>query len=275
MRRRWAQFVHNWFNALGALVIAAMVVVAVAAPLLMPYEADDIQPEDALQGPTQRHLLGTDHFGRDLLSRMILGARISLGVGIVATTLSMIAGSALGLIAGFYGRMLDEVLMRLMDILLAFPFIVLAVVLMAVVGPSLINVILIIALVRVPQFARLARGQVLLVRQLEYVEASLAIGAATSRILRKHVLPNILTPLVVLASLSMATAINTEAALSFLGVGVPPPTPSWGSLVSEGRRYLLDAPWISTMPGLAISVTVLGFNLLGDGLRDALDPRAT
>ncbi|OFV81421.1 MAG: hypothetical protein A2W26_07025 [Acidobacteria bacterium RBG_16_64_8] len=273
MLRAWKRFARNRFNVLGGLVILVMLTVAAAAPALMPYDANDIQPEDALQAPTIRHLFGTDHFGRDLLSRVMLGARISFGVGILATLLSMATGSTLGLVAGYYGRAVDEILMRLMDILLAFPFIVLAVALMAVVGASLANVILVIALVRVPQFARLARGQVLLVKQLEFVEASRATGATTRRIIQKHVLPNILTPLVVLASLSMATAINAEAALSFLGVGIPPPTPTWGGLVAEGRRYLLAAPWISTIPGLAISLTVLGFNLLGDGLRDALDPR--
>jgi peptide/nickel transport system permease protein len=270
---RWTRALFGQPTSLLGLVLLVFVVTAaLAAPLLTPYAQEAVDVEARLQPRLPATGWGPTRFGRDILTRVLYGARVSLVVGLLATALATAAGAALGAVAAFYGGAADEFLMRLMDVLLAFPYIVLAIAVAAVLGPSLPNLILAIAVIRVPQFARVTRGAVLSVKQMAYVEAARAAGASPARVLWRHVLPNCLNPVVVLATLSAGTAINAEAALSFLGLGIQPPASSWGTMLADGRRFLLDAPWIATFPGLAISLTVLGCNLVGDALRDALDP---
>jgi peptide/nickel transport system permease protein len=255
------------------LIILSMIGAAVVAPMAAPYPPSEVHIRDKVFPPSGAYWFGTDQFGRDILSRLLYGARISLFLSVAGVLLATAIGTFIGATAGFGRRWLDEVVMRVMDILLAFPYIVLAIALIAVVGPSIRNIVLVVAFTRIPQFARVARGAVLVLKNAEYVVAARTVGVSEGRVLVRHVLPNIVSPIVVLASLSMSTAILTESSMSFLGLGVQPPTPSWGTMIGDGRNYIDDGFWISTVPGLAISLTILGFNLLGDGLRDALDPR--
>jgi peptide/nickel transport system permease protein len=257
---------------LGGILV--FTVVAVIGPFLTStsYLAMDLPHRTA--PPTLDHLLGTDQFGRDLLARVINGSRVALLVGVVSTLIGTATGVAIGALSGFVGGWVDEVTMRLLDIVLAFPQIVLAIALAAVLGPSLSNVILIVGILQVPRFARVVRGSVLSIKSSEYVVAARIIGLSELRILVQHVVPNTLGPVLVLASLAIPESITAEAALSFLGLGVQPPQPSWGNLLADGRQYLLQAPWLATFAGLAITIVVLAFNFVGDGLRDALDPRA-
>jgi peptide/nickel transport system permease protein len=250
-----------------------LTIMAVFAPWFAPY--DPIQQNyDALsQAPSKLHLFGTDNLGRDVLSRTIYGARVSLSAGVIAVGLATLAGLVFGMIAGFFGGVLDEIIMRVVDAMLAFPFLVLAITLAAVLGPNLQNAMLAIAVVSAPVFARLARGQVLSERERDYVQAAHALGSSDWRIVTHHLLPNIAGPIIIQASLSVAGAILAESSLSFLGLGVQPPTPSWGEMLNTARGYLRDAPWTATAPGSLIFISVLAFNLLGDGLRDALDPK--
>jgi len=274
--RRWktVQIIfRNPTSVAGLLIILLMIVAAAAAPLIAPYPPSEVHIRDKVSPPGDTYWFGTDQFGRDILSRLLYGTRISLFLSIGGVLLATAIGTIIGAIAGFGRRWVDEVLMRVMDILMAFPYIVLAIALIAIVGPSLRNIVLVVAFTRIPQFARVVRGSVLVLRDAEYVVAARTVGVSEGQILMRHVLPNTLSPIVVLASLSMATAILTEASMSFLGLGVQPPTASWGTMIGDGRNYIDDGFWISTVPGLAISLTILGFNLLGDGLRDALDPR--
>ncbi len=257
----------------GLLVIATLVVAAVLAPALAPYDPTEQRLERMLQPPGGQHLLGTDDLGRDILSRVLYGARVSLLVGVLAVGISLLAGVSLGLVAGYRGGWVDDVTMRVMDGLLAFPALVLALAITAALGPSLRNAMIAIGIVGIPGFARLVRGQVLSLRAQEYVEAARAAGLADGRIVVRHILPGTLAPIIVHASLRVAFAVLAEAGLSFLGLGTQPPTPSWGSMLNTGREYLEMAPWLSVAPGAAIFVTTLSFNFLGDGLRDALDPR--
>jgi peptide/nickel transport system permease protein len=257
----------------GLGIILIMIILAVLAPYIAPYGYETMNLPDRLQPPNTKHLLGTDNFGRDILSRMLYGARVSLIVGLGGVAIATSIGVLLGSMAGFYGKWIDEIIMRIMDSMLAFPYIILAVALMAMVGPSLRNVILVIGITRTPRFARVTRGSVLALKEMDFVTAARALGQREWRILARHILPNCLTPIVVMASLSVATAILTESALSFLGLGIQPPQASWGIMIADGRRFMLDAPWIATFPGIAISLTILGYNLFGDGLRDALDPK--
>jgi peptide/nickel transport system permease protein len=257
----------------GLLVILVLVVAAICAPFLAPYNPDAVTLDNRLEAPSANHLLGTDELGRDILSRLLFGARVSLWVGIVTVALAGLIGVAGGLVAGYMGGYWDAVIMRLVDVFLAFPVIVLAIAIVAVRGPGLNNVLIALALVYWTTYARVARSVVLIVREEEYTWAARALGASAPRIMVRHLLPNALAPLVVLASLGMGNAIVAEAALSFLGLGIQPPTASWGSMLNVGMGFLRDASFLSISPGLAIFVTVLGFNLLGDGLRDALDPR--
>jgi peptide/nickel transport system permease protein len=231
--------------------------------------------ESQFMPPSRAHPFGTDDFGRDILSRIIYGARISLRVGIVAVGLSVVAGSLIGLLAGYYGGWVDLVSNWIVDVMLAFPGLLLALAMIAILGPSLTNVMIAVGIGSIPAYARLMRGQIMSLNRKEYVESARAIGASNGRILFRHLLPNALSPLIVLASLGVADAILAAAALSFIGLGAQPPTPEWGVMLNAGRTFLRDEWWIATFPGLAIAITVLGFNLLGDGLRDALDPRAT
>ncbi|MGH2374094.1 MAG: ABC transporter permease [bacterium] len=263
----------------GLSVITVVVLLAVGAPLATPHSpaalniANRLVPPAWSPGGSTRHLLGTDHLGRDVLSRLAYGARISLLVGLSAVAISGLVGISLGLIAGYYRGWLDDVIMRLADFELAFPFILLAIAILAVLGPGLEKVILVLGLTGWAQYCRLTRAQVLGLRETEFVEAARTIGASTSRILLRHVLPNALAPVIVIASFSVASVIIAEASLSFLGLGIPPAVPSWGGMLSEGRAYIERAWWLVTFPGLALMLTVLSINILGDALRDALDPR--
>jgi peptide/nickel transport system permease protein len=258
---------------LGALVLVAAVLAGLCAPLISPYDPLKQDLGNLLLPPAPGHWLGTDNVGRDVLARVIWGTRVSLVAGFVSVALAVAAGSLLGLAAGFWGGRLDGSLMRLMDAVLSFPALVLALALGAVLGAGLVGVLIALAVVYTPTFARLTRGQVLAIRGREYVDAARVLGAPDWRILRRHILPNAATPIVVQASLSVAFAILAEASLSFLGLGVQPPEPSWGSMINAGRGYLQQAPWIVFGPGLALFVTVLGLNFVGDAVRDALDPR--
>jgi peptide/nickel transport system permease protein len=257
---------------IGAVLVGCVVLVALGAPVLAAHDPA-AQIATPLLRPGAGFPGGTDHLGRDELSRIIYGARVSLYVGVLSVAVALALGGTSGIFAGFYGGWIDNVAMRVMDILFALPALVLAIAITAVLGPSLTNVMLAIGIVYAPTFARIARGPTLAVVRLPYVEAARAIGASTPAIMLRHIVPNVSPPLLVQTTVSLSTAILTEAALSFLGLGTQPPTPSWGLMLSDARQYMLIDPWVAVLPGLAIAVTVLGFNLLGDGLRDVLDPR--
>ena len=257
----------------GTLVTLVAVTVAITAPILAPHNPLKQNLNNTLARPDRVHLLGTDNVGRDVLSRVIWGARISLLAGVVSVAIAALAGSSIGLFAGYRGGRADGVAMRLMDAILSFPPLVLALALGAVLGADLTGVLIALGVVYTPIFARLMRGQVLTIRSREYIEAARALGASSPSIAWRHVLPNAATPIVVQASLSVAFAILAEAALSFLGLGVQPPEASWGSMINAGRGYLRQAPWVVFGPGAALFVTVLGLNFLGDAVRDALDPK--
>ena len=260
----------------GLVVVALLIVAAATAPVIAGHDPIAIALENQLAPPTFEHVLGTDYHGRDIWARIVYGARISLAAGIISQTIAVLLGVTFGLIAGFYGRWIDDVVMRLADITLAFPTLLLLIAMVAALEPSLIVVFVVIGLVGWAGMARLVRGQVLVVRHLEFVHAARALGARDRRVIARHVLPSVVAPVVVAATLGMAGAIMAEASLSFLGLGVQAPTPSWGGMIADARDLgqLRTAAWTSIFPGLAIGATVLGFNLLGDALRDALDPRA-
>ncbi len=261
-----------WF---GISVVVLLVLLAILAPLVAHQDPLRIDLVHQLQGPSWQHWLGTDIQGRDVWARLVYGARISLSAGIVSQTIALTLGLTMGLTAGYYGHWVDEVVMRLADVTLAFPTLLLLIAMAAALQPSIGVVFVTIGIVGWAGMARLVRGQVLVVRQLEYVQASRALGSRDVRVVLRHVLPNVVAPVLIAATLGIAAAIMAEASLSFLGLGVQPPTPSWGSMIADGRdlNQLRNAPWTSVAPGLAIGAAVLGFNLLGDALRDALDPR--
>ena len=267
------QLLRNFAFTSGLLLTVALVIVALAAPLLSPYDPNVQDTSRRLEPPSPRHPLGLDDLGRDVLSRIVWGARVSLRVGFSVVLLASLIGITLGAISGYFGGILDTLIMRLTDILLAFPGILLAIALVAVLGPSLNNVILALSTIGWVAYARLVRGQVLKVREMEYVVAAKALGARSPRVIVRHVLPNVMNPVIVMATLGLAGAILSEAALSFLGLGVQPPTPSWGSMLTAGRRYLGLANHLAIFPGAAIMLAVMGLNFLGDGLIDALDPK--
>ena len=260
---------------LGVAVVVLMVLAALLAPWIARHDPTAIDLAGQLRPPSAEHWLGTDVQGRDVWARLVYGARISLAVGIISQGIALVLGVTLGLVAGFYGRWVDDIVMRLADVTLAFPTLLLLIAMVAALEPSIGVVFATIGVVGWAGMARLVRGQVLVVRQLEYVQAVRALGARDRRILAAHVLPNVVAPVVIAATLGIAGAIMAEAALSFLGLGVQPPTPSWGAMIADARDLLQlrTAPWTSVFPGLAIGAAVLGFNLLGDALRDALDPR--
>jgi peptide/nickel transport system permease protein len=257
----------------GGLIVAALLVAAVGAPWLAPHPPTAIFPGAEITPPGARFLLGTDEVGRDILSRLLHGARVSLGVAVPSVGLAALVGTALGVGLGYAGGPADLLAMRLFDVLFAFPPILLAIALVAALGPSAVNLVLTIAVLTLPQFAMLARSATLGLVPQEFVQAARALGASHGRLLWAHVLPNVAAPLVVQASLSLSIVILVEAALSFLGLGTQPPAPSWGSMLSRGRQYMTIAPWLVLAPGLCIMLAVLGFNLLGDAQRDLLDPR--
>ena len=259
----------------GIAVVVIMVLAAIAAPLIARQDPLHIDLAHLLQRPSSAHWLGTDVQGRDIWSRLVYGSRVSLTVGLISQAIALTLGVTLGLLAGFYGRWVEEIVMRLADVTLAFPTLLLLIAMVAAFQPSMGVVFVTIGVVGWAGIARLVRGQVLVVRQLEYIQAIRALGARDWRIMLQHVLPNVIAPVVIAATLGVAGAIMAEAALSFLGLGVPPPAPSWGSMIADGRDLdqLRRAPWTSVFPGMAIGAAVLGFNLLGDALRDALDPR--
>ncbi len=272
-RRAWRTFVRNRTAVIGLLMVLTIVVVAVAAPILSPHDPIKQAPRERLSPPSAEYPLGQDDYGRDILSRIIYGARISLMVGILSVLGGGLLGTAMGIVAGYKGGRIENVLMRIVDILLAFPDLITGVLVLAVLGSGLFKMIIAIALVISPRFARQAYGTTLSIKKREFVEAARAIGVGDFRMLRLHILPNVVGELLVLGSLWTASAIRIEANLSFIGLGVPPPTPTWGQMIRSGTPHLTNAPWFSIFPGLAILFTVLAFNLLGDGLRDVFDPK--
>src|ERR1041384_5336659 len=265
---------RNRWTLVGLVLVTLLVLAALAAPWLAPANPITGDLSAALRSPSTANLLGTDAQGRDVLSRVLFGARLSLAVGFASQVIALAAGLALGLVAGFYGRWVDALVMRVADVTLAFPSLLLLIAVAAAVRPSLAIVCVVIGLVGWAGMARLVRAQVLVARALDYVQAARALGVSDGRLVARHVLPNVLGPVIVAGTLGGGGAVMAEAALSFVGLGAQPPTPSWGSMIAEGRDLLRVAPWVSLFPGLAIGITVLGVNLVGDGLRDALDVRA-
>ena len=273
LRRWWRRFARNRGAVFGLAVLVLIVAKCVFAPLLGRYDplAQGVGP--ALQRPSLEHWAGTDSFGRDLLSRIIYGARIALIVGVVSVVLAMVIGVTLGLAAGYYGGWLDIIVMRVMDGLFAFPIIILAIAMMAIMGFGVLNVIIAVAVGFIAPFARVTRADVLAVKEEPYVEAARLAGVSGPAVILRHVLPNVMAPIIVQAALRVSGAIITESGLSFLGLGPPPPNPVWGSMIAEGRNFIVMAPHVSTFPGIALMLAIVGLNLLGDGLRDTLDPR--
>lgn len=258
---------------LGLCIVSVLVLTALLAPVLAPYDPESPDLPNRLQPPSAEHPFGTDALGRDILSRIIYGSRISIQVGIIAVGISLLCGTLLGAVSGYYGGKLDLVIMRLIDILMAFPYILLAIAITAMLGPGLTNAMIAIGIVGIPIYARVVRGAVLSVKEMEYIEAARVCGCSNYRIIFRHVLPNCLAPLIVQATLGIGTAILDAAGLGFLGLGAQPPTPEWGIMLNKGKDVMQIAPWVIMFPGAAILLVVLGFNLLGDGLRDALDPK--
>lgn len=273
-RRRLRKVLRNRLTIIGGLLVAFVLFVSFAAPLLDHANPDKVNFISPLSAPSIHHLFGTDDLGRGVLVRVLYGGQLSLLAGFVSIGLAMLIGVPLGLLAGFLGGWIDEVIMRVTDAALAFPALVLALAIAAMLGPGLTNAMIAVALVTIPAFVRVTRARVLSLRESDFVEAARAIGSGTGRLLWKHVLPNAITPILVLGSLNVGTAILAEASLSFLGLGAQPPSPSWGFMLKVGSDYLSTAPWLSIYPGLGIFITVLGFNLLGDGLRDFFDPHS-
>jgi peptide/nickel transport system permease protein len=263
---------RNPIGLMGLIIVALVVLVALVAPLISPY-TPTVQIGRRLQLPSARFLLGTDEFGRDILSRIIYGTRISLYVGAISVGLALLIGGTIGLVSGFFGGLLDNLLMRLVDIVFSIPSLILAIAIAGLLGPNLRNAMIAIGIVYAPTYARLVRAAVLAIKNLPYIEAATLIGGSTWHTITRHLLPNITPPLIVQTSLLLSTAILAEASLSFLGLGTQPPDPSWGTMLGSGRKFMELSPWVAVAPGIAIVITVLGFNFLGDGLRDVLDPR--
>lgn len=264
---------RNTSLVIGGLITLTIIILAVFAPALATHGVEQMDMRNRFAGPSWDHLLGTDNFGRDLWSRLVWGARVSLSIAVIAVVFSVIIGTIVGLVAGYFGGWVDLVLMRITDIFLGVPAIVLALAIVAILGPGMLNVALALIVVAWTEYARVVRSTTLVLREQNYVQAARALGASPSRILFKEILPNAMGPIIVLSSLGLGTAIISESALSFLGFGLPPPTPTWGWTLAYGTKFIRDAPWLSIISGASIMITVLGFNLLGDGLRDILDPR--
>ncbi len=271
-RYTFSKILKNPLGIMGLIIVILTIFAAIFADVIAPYSPYQQNITESLNPPSVQHWLGQDDLGRDILSRIIFGARISLLVGFITVGVSALLGSVIGAIAGYFGGWVDEVLMRITDILLAFPGILLAIAIMAILGPSLNNVIIALCIVGWKSYARLVRGEILKEKEKEYIQAAKALGYSHFRIISFHLIPNTLNPVLVMATLGVASMIISEAGLSFLGLGTQPPIPSWGGMLSEGRQYLLQAYQLTTFPGLAIMILVLGFSFLGDALRDALDP---
>lgn len=267
------RFLHNKTALICSVILLLIILLAIFAPIIASHPPTKMYKDHQLEGSSLQFIFGTDQFGRDLFSRILYGTRVSLVVGVASVAISVIFGSFLGLIAGYFGKWLDGLIMRIMDVFFAFPEILLALAVVAALGPGTFNTILAIGIVNIPVFTRIVRGSVLSIKKLEYVESARSIGAKTSRILFKEIFPNVTAPLLVQASIAVSGAILTESSLSFLGLGIQPPNPSWGGMISEARRYMELGPWMIIWPCIAMLITVLVFNLLGDALRDLLDPR--
>ncbi|WP_067841973.1 ABC transporter permease [Amphibacillus sediminis] len=273
MKTFWKKFIRNKPAVIGGALILFFILTALIGPHLVPHSPNVQNLANKLNGPSAEHWFGTDQYGRDIFSRIINGMGITLYVGFFSVTIGLIVGVTLGIISGYYGGKLDAIIMRIMDVLLAFPGILLALAIVSVLGGSLQNVIISVGIFSIPVFARIVRGSTLAVRKLEYIDAVKALGANDFRIIFKHILPNVTSPIIVQATLSIATSILTASGLSFIGMGAQPPMPEWGAMLSDGRNYMYDAGHVAAIPGLAIVVVVLAFNIFGDGLRDALDPK--
>ena len=269
----WKRATRSGGLVIGIVLVIAMVMIAIFAPWIAPFDPDDQDVLMKLEPPSAAHLFGTDAFGRDVLSRVIWGARVSLFVGSVATLAGILVGTVIGIISGYFGGLVDKLITAATDILLSFPQLIMGLILVAVLGPSLFNLILAIAITAIPAFIRVARGSTLAMKERDFVDACRALGFGDLRIMFLHVLPNIMDEVVVMGSLWLAAAIRTESTLAFIGLGVPPPTATWGGIIREGFDNLLDAPWLSIFPSLAILTVMIALNLIGDGLRDATDPR--
>ena len=278
LERRWPAFatlqrlLHHRLFVLGCVLFGIVLLVAVLAPVIAPVDPNKLSMRMKFRPPGRDFIFGTDNFGRSLWSRVVWGAQLSMFIGGAVVAINAVLGTAIGAVAGYFPRA-DNALMRINDALMAFPAVLLAIGVTSVLGPSVNDVIIALSIVYTPRTARIVRSSVIVLREMEYVQAALAAGASHWRILRRHILPNAMAPLIVQLSFLFAYAVLTEATLSFLGVGAVPPTPTWGNIMAEGRQYMIDAPWIITIPGAALMLTVLGLNLLGDGLRDVLDPR--
>jgi len=266
-------FNTNKTSWIGLVLFLAIVLAAILAPWLAPHDPLEQNILYRLKPPNAEYLLGTDFFGRDILSRLLYGAQISLIIGVVSTLIALVVGSMIGILAGYYGGRFDMIVMQAMDVLLAFPSLILGLLIVAMLGPSMANIIAAIAVTSIPQFARIARAPTISVKEREYIEACRSLGYSDARIMGLHILPNIFPEILVMASLWLAAAIRTEASLAFVGLGVKPPIPTWGGMIREGFENILDSAWLAIMPGIAILVVVFALNLLGDGLRDAIDPK--
>ncbi len=269
----WKRLKRNKLAMFGLSIVILLILIALFAPFLSTHDPIARVKEDSLLGPNKEYWFGTDLLGRDIFSRIIYGSRVSLEVGIIAVGISVLIGLSLGAISGYFGNIPDTIIMRIADIFFAFPYILGAIAIMTVLGPGIINIFIAIGLLGWASFARIFRGSILSIKNKEYIEAARALGASNSRIIIKHIFPNAFAPIIVYATMNVGTAIIVEAALSFLGIGVQPPNPAWGKMLSEALDYIDVAPWMMVFPGLAILITVLGFVLLGDGLRDAFDPK--
>lgn len=272
-QKMWLTFRRNRPALIGAVVTILIMLIAIFAPWIAPYDPLVQDPAIRLEGMTSDHMLGTDDFGRDVLSRIIHGSRVSLVIGLTSVLLGMVAGTMLGMIAGYYRGKVETLIMRGVDVMMCFPDLILAIVITAVLGANLVNLVLTLGLVMMPRFARLAHGQLLSLTESEYVLAARSIGFHVPRILGRHIFPNIFGELFVAATLWVGVAIRLEANLAFVGLGISPPTPTWGNMIKEGVDVMINAPWISIYSGLAILITILAFNMLGDGLRDIADPK--
>ena len=263
----------NYIFLLGLGIVILYIIISIFAPYITKYAPDEMNPDDMLMPPNKKHIFGTDQFGRDIFTRIIYGTRVSFLVSTLSVSISIIFGVTIGLISGFFGGWIDNLFMRIMDVIFTFPAMLLAIFIMAILGETIFNVILAIGIIYTPQFARVTRASVLSVKNMDYIQAAIALGISQFNIITKHILRNILASIIVQISLTLSLAILLESALSFLGLGVQPPAPSWGNMLSRSREFMIIAPWTAIFPGIVIVILVLGFNLLGDGLRDILDPK--